>query len=256
MNRKILVTGASKGLGRCLAVGLATDASLIVVTARDKANLNPVIQEISSVNPRCEVLACAGDFSSQDGILKFIENIGEGVLNSIDVLINNAAMGRQEFFHKAKMDELAQMFSVNLIAPVMMSRMVLNGMIERKWGRIVNISSISARRPSETIAAYASTKIGLNGFTKALATEASQHGVSVNAIMPGFMKTEMGMEVIKRAMSKNPALTEEDVVKGLLRTTPTHSVTSLEDVLSLVRFLVGDQGGFMTGQVIGAAGGL
>lgn len=227
----------------------------MVVTARERSSLESVTKEISSANPHCEVLVVSGDLSTREGIAGFLSDVGPDVLGSVDVLVNNAAMGRQEYFADSSPEDISALFSTNLMAPVMLSHAVLKGMITRRYGRIVNISSISAVRPQETIVTYSSTKTALNGFTKALAAEVGRHAVSVNAIMPAFMRTDMGMDVVKRIMAKNPALNEEDVIANIVRSTPSKQVTSLEDVLSLVRFFIADNAGFVTGQVIGAAGG-
>jgi len=129
-------------------------------------------------------------------------------------------------------------------------------MIKRRWGCIVNISSITVVQPSATLAVYASAKAGLNALTRSLSAETARHGVTVNAIMPGLMLTDMGRDAVVKMGAGRTGLSEAEVIERVKRSVPLKKLTEVSEVAALARWLAGDEAAFLTGQIIGAAGGL
>ncbi|MDD5627783.1 MAG: SDR family oxidoreductase, partial [Elusimicrobia bacterium] len=151
--------------------------------------------------------------------------------------------------------DIVRTYFTDLVAPALLCRAVAGGMVRRKWGRIVNISSITAAAPGEALVPYASAKAGLNALTRGLSAEVARYGVTVNAIMPGFMLTDMGRDAVLKMSSAKSGLSEDEVLERLRRAVPLKKLTEPAEVAALARFLAGDEAGFITGQVIGAAGG-
>lgn len=253
--KRFLITGASRGLGQALAVDLAGVASSFILAARRKEHLEETTRKVSAINPRCEVQVCGGDLSTAEGVSSFLSDIGPAALGHVDVLINSAGMARPAALVDASPDDIQAVFSADLVAPALISRSVVQGMINRRWGRIINISSISVRRPVEKLSIYAAAKGGLCAFSQALGAELARHGVTVNAIMPGLMLTDMGQKAIQAMISRGVGATEEEVAAKVAAQFPSRSLTTVEEVAAVVRFLASDAGVGIVGQVIGVAGG-
>lgn len=256
MQRRYMITGASRGLGKAIALALATEAQSFVLVARDKEHLHQVTQQIVAINPACQIDCLGGDFSNESGLHEFLARLDNKIVSTVDVLINNAGYGMTGAVKEMADADILSICHVNFIAPMMISKRVVAGMMERKWGRIINVSSITARYPKESIAVYAAAKLGLNGFTKGLSNEVCRYGVTVNAVLPGFMHTDMGREVIEKIRSERKNMSEADILNLMKNATPQKCLTELTEVVHLVRFLVSEQAGMITGQAIDVAGGL
>jgi NAD(P)-dependent dehydrogenase (short-subunit alcohol dehydrogenase family) len=254
--RTVLLTGASRGLGRTIALACAPFAAELVLAARTAGNLRPTVEEVKSVNPGCLVTAVGGDLSTYAGIDQLLKEIGPERLSRIDVLINNAGGGEPRPLAETPAEDILRTHFLNLTAPAILCSSVAGGMTKRGWGRIINISSISAQLPAETLAVYASAKAGLNVLTRCLSAEVARYGVTVNAVMPGFMLTDRGRNAVLKPLSAKNGISEADIIKRLELAAPLRKLTDVEEVAVLVKMLIEESSGFITGQVIGAAGGL
>jgi NAD(P)-dependent dehydrogenase (short-subunit alcohol dehydrogenase family) len=253
MNKKtVMITGASRGLGLALVRAFAPEAGLLILAAREAEHL----AEAKRAAAGCAVHAAGGDLSGREGVARLLSEIGPERLGAVDVLVNSAGWARPALLAEADPEDVARTYFTDLVAPALLCRAVAGGMVKRRWGRIVNISSIAAVQLPETLAPYASAKAGLNALTRALSAEVARYGVTVNAIMPGLMLTDMGRDAVVRAGAARSGLGEAEVLERVKCSVPLKKLTEVAEVAALARYLAGDEAAFLTGQVIGAAGGL
>lgn len=250
--KTVMITGASRGLGLALVRAFAPEAGLLILAAREADHL----AEARRAAGACPVHAAGGDLSSRSGVDRLLSEVGPERLAAVDVLVNNAGWGKPAPLAEADPDDIVRTYFTDLVAPALLCRAAAGGMAKRRWGRIVNISSITAVQPSATLAAYASAKAGLNALTRSLSAETARHGVTVNAVMPGLMLTDMGRDAVVRMGAAKTGLGEAEVIERVKRSVPLQKLTEVSEVAALVRWLAGDEAAFLTGQIIGAAGGL
>jgi len=237
MARVALVTGGSRGIGAAISKALkaagykvaANYAGNDEAAAKFKAETGiPVFKwDVSSFE------ACA------DGIAKVQAELGP-----VEVLVNNAGITRDAMFHRMKPDQWTAVIGTNLGSLFNMTRQVWEGMRERKFGRVINISSINGQKGQAGQANYSAAKAGELGFTKALAQEGARAGITVNAICPGYINTEMVQAVPKDVLEKN-----------ILPQIPIGRLGEPEEIARCVVFLAGDDAGLITGATLSANGG-
>jgi NAD(P)-dependent dehydrogenase (short-subunit alcohol dehydrogenase family) len=250
--KTVMITGASRGLGLALVRAFAPEAGLLILAARETGHL----EEAKRAAAGGAVHAAGGDLSTREGVDRLLAEVGAERLAAVDILVNNAGWAKPAPLAEADPDDVARTYFTDLVAPALLCRAVLGGMLERRWGRIVNISSIAAVQPAAALAAYASAKAGLNALTRSLSAEVAGRGVTVNAIMPGLMLTDMGRDAVLKMGAAKTGLGEAEVLERIKRSVPLKKLTEPDEVAALARWLAGDEAAFLTGQVIGAAGGL
>ncbi|HEX4621091.1 MAG TPA: SDR family NAD(P)-dependent oxidoreductase, partial [Myxococcaceae bacterium] len=187
-DRVALVTGASRGIGRAICLALAEAGATLVGTATSEAGAESTCREVRKLGRRA--LALAGDVSVAADADRWVAE-AERAFGRIDVLVNNAGIVRRIRTVQMTDDDFDRVVKVNLNGPFYLARRVLPGMLERKWGRILNVSSISGTVGTAGSTGYCASKWGLNGLTEALAEEVRGSGVVVAAILPGSVKTDM-----------------------------------------------------------------
>jgi 3-oxoacyl-[acyl-carrier protein] reductase len=244
--RTAIVTGAARGIGAGVARRLADDGFAIAVLDIDEAAGKPLVAAIEQAGGRA--LAVGVDVSDEQAVRAGVEQVAER-LGAPAVLVNNAGVTRDDLLFKMSTDDWDAVMNVHLRGAFLMSRATQRYMTEAGWGRIVNISSTAALG-NRGQANYSTAKAGLQGFTKTLAIELGKFGVTANAIAPGFIETDM-----TRATAERMSITFEDFVKGASKQIPVGRVGQPEDIANLVSFLVSEGAGFVSGQVIYAAGG-
>jgi 3-oxoacyl-[acyl-carrier protein] reductase len=226
----VVVTGGTRGIGKGIAERLVEAGAKVVVTGT---------QEGRPLPQRCEYEIV--DFSSTDSLSKFL-NVLKAL--SPDILINNAGINKVASAEKITDSDLDLLIDVNLRAPILCTRAVLPGMIERGWGRIVNICSIWGKVAKQGRSVYAATKLGLVGFTRVLALETAPSGVLANCISPTYVNTDL----VKRLLSEEE---KEKVIKCI----PIGRMAEPTDIASLLLWLVSKENIYLTGQDILIDGG-
>lgn len=244
--RTALVTGARRGIGYAIAEQLYAEGLNVVLVDIDKNETTEAAQRLDNTGSR--VLPLVIDVSQQDQVLASIR-AAEERFGGVDILVNNAGIspkhnGRRATVREVTAQEWRHVIDINLTGAFLCSQACLDGMISRKWGRIVNISSQAARTVS-TIAGshYAASKAGMIAFARTLAAEVGEHGITVNCIAPGRIITPMAEEAGQQANAL------------YLNRIPVKRLGVPEDVASTVAFLVSDKAGFITGATIDVNGG-
>jgi 3-oxoacyl-[acyl-carrier protein] reductase len=239
--RTALVTGGSRGIGRACALMLATRGASVAVNYRSSAEAaQEVVDSVTSAGQRA--IAVQADVSDETQVVSMIETV-EQELGPVELLINNAGV-----FHFVSHEDIDlaiwnETLAVNLTGTFLVTWAVKQKMIERGFGRIVNMSSISALRSRPNSIAYAASKAGVTGFTKSTAEALAGHGIRVNAIAPGLIATEILDGV------------EQATLDGIVDSTPLGRIGTPEDVADLARFLLSEESRFMTGQTLVVSGG-
>ncbi len=236
MNRTAIVTGGTRGIGKAIAVALKKDGYRVAAVYGNNDAAAAEFREVTSIPVFKWNVA---DFDACKSGVARVEN----ALGPVDILINNAGITNDAMFHRMTYEQWAAVINTNLGSMFNMTRNVIDGMRERGFGRIVNISSINGQKGQLGQTNYSAAKAGVFGFTKALALEGARKNVTVNAIAPGYCDTEM------------VAAVPDDVLKSIIAEIPVGRLGEPEDIARAVLFLSKDNAGFITGETIAVNGG-
>jgi 3-oxoacyl-[acyl-carrier protein] reductase len=234
------VTGASRGIGRACALALSKAGMRVVVAARDLAKLEEVATEIRVAGGEAFVVAI--DLVSADSIKAAFAAAKD--FGRIDVLVNNGGITRDGLALRMKKDDWDAVLAANLTGSFLCIQQVLQGMMKERWGRIVNISSVVAEMGNPGQSNYVASKAGLIGLTKSLAQEMASRNITINAVAPGFIDTDM------------TAGLAPEVKENMLGHIPLKRFGKAEDVAAAVRFLASDDASYITGHVLDVNGGM
>jgi NAD(P)-dependent dehydrogenase (short-subunit alcohol dehydrogenase family) len=234
--KNILITGVSKGIGKEIAKGLANYN--LFLTSRNVELLKTLSKEIGAK------AYCVCDLASEADLEKLTEFIEE---NKIDILINNAGGYIYGGIDKMTYAQISQIFATNLLAPTHLCSAAVKNMKMQKWGRIINIGSISGVMGEACASLYSSSKAGLIGLTKALALELAEFNITANIINPGWVETEMGLESIEQS---------DFSLSETLETIPQKRFVKPEEVSNLIKYLISEEAKGLTGQSINLCAGL
>ena len=246
-NRIAFITGASRGIGRACAISLAGTGHRVILAARNLEKLEETAAAIRATGAQADPVEI--DMSSPDSIKNAFAKASKEI-GRIDILVNNAAITRDGLAMRMKQADWDAVIQTNLSGAFLAIQQVLPGMMRERWGRIVNISSVVGESGNAGQANYVASKAGLIGLTKAVAQEMGSRGVTVNAIAPGFIETEM-----TAATAERMRIPFDEFKAGAASQIPVGRVGQPEDIAHTVSFLVSDVAGFVSGQVIYVAGG-
>jgi len=244
--RVAFVTGAGRGIGAATALRMGEEGARVALADLDTEGCEQVAAELSKIGSEGLVLSCnvADSALVQDAVDKTAGHFGR-----LDILVNNAGVLRDNLLFKMSEDDWDTVMNVHLKGAFLCSRAAQKYMVEQKYGRIVSLSSTSALG-NRGQANYSSAKAGLQGFTRSLAIELGQFGITVNAVAPGFIDTEM-----TRSTARRQGLNPDDVIAQASKTIPVRRVGQPRDVANVICFLASEEAGFVSGQIIYVAGG-
>ena len=241
-NKVALVTGSSSGIGAAIAKEIAAGGAAVAIHYRGNADgANAVASEIRRNGGKCEIFQA--DVSNTEQAAELIKKVQE-TFGSLDILINNAGTTRDTLLLSMKEEEWDAVISTNLKSVYAVSKAALRGMIKKRWGRIINITSVVGITGQAGQSNYAASKAGIIGFTKSLAREVASRNITVNAVAPGFVPTAL-----------TDVLNEEQRAK-IVSETPIGRMGTPEEIAWAVGFLASERSGFITGQVLTVDGGL
>jgi 3-oxoacyl-[acyl-carrier protein] reductase len=238
--RTAFITGASRGIGRTCALELARAGHGVVLAARDKGKLDEAAEEIRAAGGRA--LAVEIDLASAESIRAAFD--AAKPFGRIDILVNNAGITRDGLALRMKKEDWDAVLNTNLTGAFLCVQQVLPGMMKERWGRIINISSVVGQSGNPGQANYVASKAGLIGLTKSLAQEIGSRNITVNAVTPGFIETDM------------TAGLSEELKTNMLAHIPLKRFGQPGEIAAAVRFLASEEAGYITGQVLGVNGGL
>ena len=233
MSRVALVTGASRGIGRAIALRLAADGLAVAVAARTADQVDDTVRAAGR-----GALALVLDVTDAAAVAASVERTARE-LGPVDVLVNNAGLAESAPFVKTEPELWDRHFAVNVRAPYLLARAVLPGMLARRWGRVINVASLAGLFGSPYVTAYTASKHALVGFTRALATEVSGKGVTVNALCPGFVATDLVWRGARNIVAKT-GKSFEDAMQALAEMNPGRRLIEPEEVADAAARLVAD----------------
>ena len=237
----VLVTGATRGIGKAIALTLGSSGATVIGTATSDVGADNISKMLvdNEISGKGIVL----DVKDNDQI----SSLGEGIkkdFGSIDILVNNAGITRDNILLRMKEDEWEDIINTNLSSIYKMSKSVLRGMIKKRSGRIISITSVVGAMGNAGQSNYAAAKAGMIGFTKSLAREVGVRGITVNAIAPGFIQTDMTDSL------------PDDQKEALASQIPMGRLGTADEIAQAVLFLAGDGGSYITGQTLHVNGGM
>ena len=240
-NKVTLVTGASRGIGRAIAVELGKRGASVIGTATSEAGANDISSYLQQAGIKGKGMVL--DVKSEESINECLNNIVEEN-GAIEILVNNAGITRDSLLMRMKLDQWEEVYTTNLRSVFLLSKACLRGMMKSKFGRIINISSVvgSTGNPGQTN--YVSTKAGMVGFSKSLAREIANRGITVNCVSPGFIQTDMTDNLT------------DDQKEHILASIPMGKMGDVEDIAKAVGFLASEDAAYITGQTLHVNGGM
>lgn len=241
-NKVALVTGASRGIGREIAKTLAMNGAFVIVNYNgSKERADETVEEIRANGGSAAAFQCnVSDFAQTEAMVKELV----AAYNHIDILVNNAGITRDGLIMKMSEEDFDKVIETNLKGTFNTIRHLTRQMLKQKSGRIINISSVSGVLGNAGQANYAASKAGVIGLTKTMARELASRGITVNAVAPGFIDTDM------------TSVLSESVKEAAVAQIPLGHFGSPKDVAETVAFLASDKAGYITGQVIHVDGGM
>lgn len=242
MSKVAFITGATRGIGKAIALELAKEGYNIALNYRtENEALESLKKEISEIGVECYPVQ--GDVSKAEDSERMTKEIIEH-FEQIDVLVNNAGITKDNLILRMKEEEFTDVINVNLVGTFNITKNVIKYMTKKRYGKIINLSSVVGVSGNAGQSNYAASKAGIIGFTKSIAKELASRNITANAVAPGFIQTDM-TNVLK-----------DEIKEAIEGTIPLKRLGTAEDVAKVVKFLASDESSYITGQVINVDGGM
>ena len=242
MSKVAFITGATRGIGRAIALELAKEGYNIALNYRtENEALENLKKEISEIGVECYPVQ--GDVSKAEDSERMTKEIIEH-FEQIDVLVNNAGITKDNLILRMKEEEFTDVINVNLVGTFNITKNVIKYMTKKRYGKIINLSSVVGISGNAGQSNYAASKAGIIGFTKSIAKELASRNITANAVAPGFIQTDM-TNVLK-----------DEIKEAIEETIPLKRLGTAEDVAKVVKFLASEESSYITGQVINVDGGM
>ena len=252
-NKLAFITGGGRGIGREIALAFAREGATIAVAARTRAQVESVANEVAG-KAGVEAIAIECDVAHSESVNRAYERVREKFGRGPDILVNNAGIVETSPFLKTDEAMWQRHLAVNLTGTFHCTRAALPDMLERGWGRVINVASIAGKTGAPYISAYAASKHGVLGLTKSLALEVAAKGITVNAICPGYVDTEMTSRGIENIVAKT-GKSVDDALEAIKRMSPQNRLVTPEEVAAVALLLASEAGQGINGQAINVDGG-
>ncbi|MHC1736552.1 MAG: SDR family oxidoreductase [Ignavibacteriaceae bacterium] len=248
----VLVTAASKGIGKAIAQGFVAEGSDVIITSRSVENLHTTAREIEAAfNKKVDVIRC--DLNIKEDIHSAFMFITEKY-GRLDVLVNNCGGPSAGFFDDLPDESWEFAYKQVLMSAVRLTKLALPVMKKNKWGRIINITSVSALQPVDNLILSNTFRSGLTAFSKTLSEQVAKEGITINNVAPGYTLTDRVNELVKKRAEQN-SVSEDEVLAGMVKNIPMTRMASPEEIASSVAFLASERASYITGVTLHVDGG-
>jgi len=252
-NKIALITGGGRGIGRAIAFAFAREGASVAVAARSADQVAQVASEVAGeFSTRAMPITC--DVAKLDSVAQMFATLNTAFGRGPDILVNNAGIAESAPLAKTDDELWRRHLAINLDGTFYCMRAALPGMIERGWGRIINIASIAGKTGAPYIAAYSASKHGVLGLTRSVSQEVASKGVTVNAICPGYVDTEMTTRGVEN-ITKKTSLARDQALDSIKKMSPQNRLVTAEEVAALALLLASEDGRGINGQAINVDGG-
>ena len=253
-NKNAIVCASSQGLGKAAAIDLALEGVNLVICSRDQDKIDKTKAEIlERTDNEIKVIALKTDLNSSEQIETLYDEALSS-LGSVDILVNNNGGPPPSTFDELTDDDWQSAFNSTMMSCLRLSKLVIPQMKDKGWGRIINISSVSIKTPVNGLFLSNSLRMGVLGWSKALADELAPFGITVNTVCPGYTRTER-VEAILESQSNASGLKKEEIEKSIANNIPMKRVGEAEDLAGLITFLASEKANYMTGLAVQVDGG-
>ncbi len=239
-DKVVLVTGASRGIGKEIAIKFAKQGAYVIGTATTESSADQISKNLTTDN--CSGIGLVLNIAEKASVEEFADKLKE--VSAPNILVNNAGITRDNLLMRMKDDEWEDVINTNLTGMFRVTKLCMRAMMKQRYGRIINISSVVGLSGNPGQSNYSATKAGMLGFTRSLAKEVGSRGITVNAIAPGFIETDMTDEL------------SDDVRDSILNQIALGRLGRPEEIANVVDFLASDEAAYITGQTISVNGGM
>ncbi|MCX7797920.1 MAG: SDR family oxidoreductase [Melioribacter sp.] len=253
LGKNVLITAASKGIGKATAERFIKEGCNVAICSRNQENLSKAAHEIKSLYNK-EPLCIVCDINKLEDIVNTFKVVNE-TFGAIDILVNNCGGPRAGYFEELSDDDWDFAFKQILMSAVRFIRLVLPAMKERKWGRIINITSVSVKQPIDNLILSNSMRNAVTALAKTLSNQVGKYNITINNVAPGYTLTSRIYE-LSEIKAKQLGTTQEAVLSSMAEEVPVKRLASPHEVAALIAFLASDHAGYITGSTIAIDGGV